>query len=83
METAESRAKALWYATDTLIAGRFTEDEIRIFGEVIARLADAIEVGARAQLAKRLAERPTRYNHRLSMQRRSLGPCDSPTVDRM
>ena len=53
--TAESRAKALWYATDALIVGRFTEDEIWTFGEVIGRLADAIEVAARAQLAKRLA----------------------------
>jgi hypothetical protein len=42
--TAESRAKALWYATDALIVGRFTEDEIWTFGEVIGRLADAIEV---------------------------------------
>ena len=46
--TAESRAKALWYATDALIVGRFTEDEIWTFGEVIGRLADAIEVAARA-----------------------------------
>jgi uncharacterized protein (DUF2336 family) len=53
--SAESRAKALSYATDMLIAGRYTEDEIWIFGEVIGRLADAIEVAARSQLAKRLA----------------------------
>src|ERR1700745_4191815 len=53
--TAESRAKALWYATDALIVGRFTEDEIWTFGEVIGRRADAIGVAARAQLAKRLA----------------------------
>jgi uncharacterized protein (DUF2336 family) len=53
--TAESRAKALWYATDTLMVGRFTEDEIWIFGEVIGRLAEAIEVAARARLAKQLA----------------------------
>jgi uncharacterized protein (DUF2336 family) len=53
--SAESRAKALSYATDMLIAGRYTEDEIWIFGEVIGRLADAIEMAARSQLAKRLA----------------------------
>jgi uncharacterized protein (DUF2336 family) len=53
--TPESRARALWHATDLLIAGRYSEDEIWTFGEVIGRLADEIEVAARAQLAKRLA----------------------------
>jgi hypothetical protein len=53
--TAESRARALWHATDLLIAGRYCEDEISTFGEVISRLADEIEVVARAQLAQRLA----------------------------
>ena len=53
--SAESRQRALWYATDLLIAGRYTEDEIWIFGEVIGRLEHEIEVAARAQLAKRLA----------------------------
>jgi uncharacterized protein (DUF2336 family) len=51
----ESRARALWHATDLLIAGRYTEDQIWIFGEVIGRLADEIEVVARAKLAKQLA----------------------------
>ena len=51
----ESRARALWHATDLLIAGRYTEDQIWVFGEVIGRLADEIEVAARAKLAKRLA----------------------------
>jgi uncharacterized protein (DUF2336 family) len=51
----ESRAQALWHATDLLMAGRYTEDQIWVFGEVIGRLADEIEVAARAQLAKRLA----------------------------
>ena len=50
-----SRARALWHATDLLIAGRYTEDQIWSFGEVIGRLADEIEVAARAKLAKRLA----------------------------
>jgi uncharacterized protein (DUF2336 family) len=53
--SAESRQRALWYATDLLIAGRYTEDEIWIFGEIIERLEQEIEVAARAQLAKRLA----------------------------
>jgi len=53
--SAESREKALWYATDMLIVGSYAEDEIWTFGEVIGRLSDAIEVAARAQLAKRLA----------------------------
>jgi uncharacterized protein (DUF2336 family) len=54
----ESRAKALWYATDMLIVGHYTDEEIWVFGEVIGRLAGAIEVAARAQLAKRLATVP-------------------------
>src|SRR6201994_1471406 len=57
--TAESRARALWHTTDLMIAGRYSEEEIWTFGEVIGRLADEIEVSARAQLAKRLA----RVNH--------------------
>ena len=53
--STESRLRALWHATDLLIAGRYTEDQIWVFGEVIGRLADEIEVAARAKLAKRLA----------------------------
>ena len=53
--TAESRVRALWHATDVLIEGRYSEDEIWVFGEVIGRLADEIEHAARARLAKRLA----------------------------
>jgi uncharacterized protein (DUF2336 family) len=45
----------LWHATDVLIAGRYTEDQIWVFGEVIGRLADEIEGAARAKLAKQLA----------------------------
>jgi hypothetical protein len=51
----ESRMRALRHTTDLLIAGRYSDDEIRTFGAVIGRLADEIEVAARAQLAKRLA----------------------------
>ena len=53
--SAESRLRALWHATDLLIAGTYTEDEIWTFGEVIGILAAEIEVAARSQLAKRLA----------------------------
>ncbi len=53
--TAESRTRALWHATDLLIAGRYSDEEIRTFGEVIGRLAEEIEVAARAQLARRMA----------------------------
>src|SRR3984893_12176220 len=51
----ESRLRALWHTTDILIAGRYTEDQIWVFGEVIERLADKIELAARAKLAKLLA----------------------------
>jgi uncharacterized protein (DUF2336 family) len=53
--TAESRSRALWHTTDLLIAGRYCEEDVATFGEVIERLADEIEVEARAQLAQRLA----------------------------
>src|SRR6201996_5140585 len=57
--TPESRARALWHTTDLLVAGRYSEDEIWTFGEVIGRPADEIEVTAPAHLAKR----PGRANH--------------------
>jgi uncharacterized protein (DUF2336 family) len=53
--TPESRARALWHTTDLMITGGYSEDEIWTFGEVIGRLADEIEIAARAQLAQRLA----------------------------
>jgi uncharacterized protein (DUF2336 family) len=67
--TAESRLRALWHTTDLLIAGRYSEDEIWTFGEVIGRLADEIEVAARAQLSKRLArfdDAPVNIIHKLA-----------------
>src|SRR5216117_375185 len=67
--TAESRKRALWHATDLLIAGRYSDDEIWTFGEVIGRLADEIEVAARARLAKRLANfdsAPVNIIHKLA-----------------
>lgn len=53
--TPESRVKALWHATDMLIMGRYTENEIWIFGELIGRLSEEIELVARSELANRLA----------------------------
>ena len=57
--TPESRARALWHTTDLMIAGGFCDDEIWTFGEVVSRLADEIEVAARAQLSEKLA----RFDH--------------------
>src|SRR5664279_5132 len=67
--TADSRMRALWHTTDLMIAGSYSEDEIWTFGEVIGRLADEIEVAARAQLAKRLARfdrAPVNIIHKLA-----------------
>ena len=50
----ESRERALWHATDLLIAGSYSEEEVLTFGNVIGRLADEIEVEVRAQLSERL-----------------------------
>jgi len=51
----ESRMQALWHTTDLLLAGRYAEDQILVFGEVIERLAAEIEEAARARLAGHLA----------------------------
>jgi uncharacterized protein (DUF2336 family) len=67
--TPESRRRALWHTTDLMIAGSYSEDEIWTFGEVIGRLANEIEVAARAQLAKRLARfdrAPVNIIHKLA-----------------
>jgi uncharacterized protein (DUF2336 family) len=67
--TAESRARALWHTTDLLIAGRYCEEDVATFGEVIDRLADEIELAARAQLAERLApidNAPIKVIHKLA-----------------
>jgi uncharacterized protein (DUF2336 family) len=67
--TPESRMRALQHTTDLLIAGRYSDDEIWTFGEVIGRLADEIEVAARAHLARRLArfdKAPVNIIHKLA-----------------
>jgi uncharacterized protein (DUF2336 family) len=53
--TEQSRTRALWHATDLLIKGRYSDEEILTFGKVIGRLADEIETEVRAQLSERLA----------------------------
>src|SRR5690349_25094471 len=53
--TPESRERALWHATDMLMVGRFTDEEVWVFGEVIGRLAAEIELAARAKLAAKLS----------------------------
>lgn len=53
--TPESCLRALWHATDILIAGRYSEEQIATFGEVINRLAAEIEHTARTQLSSKLA----------------------------
>ena len=53
--TADGCLRALWHATDVLVSGTYSEQQIWTFGEIIARLADEIELGARIQLAKKLA----------------------------
>ena len=67
--TPESRKRALWHTTDVMIAGRYSDDEIWTFGAVIGRLADEIEVAARAQLARQLASfdrAPVNIIHKLA-----------------
>jgi uncharacterized protein (DUF2336 family) len=67
--TPESRERALWHATDLMTAGHYGEDEIWTFGAVIGRLADEIEVAARAKLAKRMAhfdDAPVNILHKLA-----------------
>jgi uncharacterized protein (DUF2336 family) len=53
--TPERRLAALTYATDQLISGRYSDDAIWMFGEVVSMLASEIEVTVRAQLANRIA----------------------------
>jgi uncharacterized protein (DUF2336 family) len=67
--TPASRARALWHTTDLMIAGSFSDDEIWTFGEVVTRLADEIELAARAQLSEKLAhfdQAPVNIIHKLA-----------------
>ena len=53
----ERRETTLWRVTDLLLVDieKLTEEQIGIFDDVIARLAQAIESEVRAELARRLA----------------------------
>ena len=53
--TPATRSQALWHATDLLIAGKYDQKQVHVFGEIIIRLSQEIEQTARAQLADRLA----------------------------
>jgi len=53
--TDETRGRALNYAIDLLLSGSYNATDVATFGEVISRLADEIELAARAELSKRLA----------------------------
>jgi len=53
--TPERRVAALWHATDLLLVGRYSEQQIWIFGEVIDRLAAELELQVRAKLADLLS----------------------------
>jgi hypothetical protein len=48
------KLRALWHATDLLIAGRYSDEDTWIFGEVIERLARELEVSVRARLSRRI-----------------------------
>jgi uncharacterized protein (DUF2336 family) len=66
----ESCLRALWHATDVLIAGCYSEEEIWTFGEVIGCLAKEIELASRCRLAKRLAcsnNAPIKVIHELAL----------------
>jgi Uncharacterised protein conserved in bacteria (DUF2336) len=51
----ESRLRALWHATDILVAGQYSEESIWVFGEVLDRLTRELEIEVRAELSQRLA----------------------------
>jgi uncharacterized protein (DUF2336 family) len=53
--SGRGRLRALWHATDLLIAGQYSDEEIWTFGEVIELLARELENASRAKLARLLA----------------------------
>ncbi|HEX2654978.1 MAG TPA: DUF2336 domain-containing protein [Xanthobacteraceae bacterium] len=55
--SAQHRAETLMHVTDLFItgSGKYSDDQIEIFDDVIGRLAAAIEAKARVKLATRLA----------------------------
>jgi uncharacterized protein (DUF2336 family) len=68
--TPQSRAKALEHATNLLVAGKYNEDEIWIFGELITKLMEELEERARSVLSRRLSassNAPMQVMHRLAL----------------
>jgi hypothetical protein len=51
----ECRLRALWHATDVLMAGQYSEEDVWVFGEVIERLSRELEEEVRAQLSRKVA----------------------------
>lgn len=56
--TPEKRLAALWHTTDLLLTGRYSEEEIWVFGEIIDKLMGEIELQARVKLAHFLSSTP-------------------------
>jgi uncharacterized protein (DUF2336 family) len=58
--TAERRLQTLWRVTDLFLAtaGRYSDDQVGLFDDVLTKLTTAIEAKARAKLATRLATVP-------------------------
>ena len=54
------RAEALRHVTDLFLLGsdRFTEDDVGLFGDVMSRLVEGIEIAARAAFGSRIARMP-------------------------
>uniref|UniRef100_Q07J65 DUF2336 domain-containing protein n=1 Tax=Rhodopseudomonas palustris (strain BisA53) TaxID=316055 RepID=Q07J65_RHOP5 len=68
--SAETRAKALEHTTHVLITGKYNEDEIWIFGEIISKLMHELEERARSALSRRLSassNAPAQVMHRLAL----------------
>lgn len=53
--TPQTRLAALWYTTDAMLTGHFSDEQLWVFGEVIDRLASELELQARAKLADRVS----------------------------
>jgi uncharacterized protein (DUF2336 family) len=55
--TVERRIESLWHVTELFITGasQYSDDQVALFDDVIGRLAEQIELTARAKLARRLA----------------------------
>jgi len=55
--TPDSRLKSLWQIIDLFMdgAGRYSDEQVALFDDVILRLAEEIEAKARAKLSRKLA----------------------------